>query len=101
MSRRESSSETRWDVGCCEATGKSAGQQEGGSGRRCDSGSHRVERPVHQLQQATGCWLSLSRAGRALRLENEEQDVLWKELRHEARQEVVRASVIKVLDDQR
>ena len=75
MSRRESSSETRWDVGCCEATGKSAGQQEGGSGRRCDSGSHRVERPVHQLQQATGCWLSLSRAGRALtalRLENEE-----------------------------
>ena len=55
-SQRESHCEARRGVG-------------GDSGRRCDSGSHGVdlrkqrdsEGSVHQLQQATGSWLSSSR----------------------------------------
>ena len=52
-----------------EWTGRSAGRQEGGGGRRGDSGSRgiewrkRREGSVHQLQQATGHWRSLDVLG--------------------------------------
>ena len=66
---RELRSEARRNVGCSEATGNSAGRQEGDDRDSCENGSSSVdwrkqrEGSVYQLQQATGCRRLASRAG--------------------------------------
>ena len=69
LSRRESHREACRDVGCHEAKRKSAGRQEGTLRRQWKPWrwvAKTTQRSVHQLQQATGRWLSSSRSGRAL-----------------------------------